>query len=180
MTPSTVRTSLIVAADEHDVIGRDDRLPWHLPEDLRHFRRLTAGNVVVTGRRTQESIVARLGRPLPERVTIVLSRDPAARSHDSVVYQPDLAAGLAAARAVTAFAGRAEFFVIGGAEVYARALAEVDRVYLTRVHDVVAGDSRLPVGWLHGFALVDRCEPGYAEEDPGAVRFTFEMYERSP
>jgi dihydrofolate reductase len=122
--------------------------------------------------------VARLGRPLPERVTVLLTRDAAARSHGTVVSQPDLAAGLATARAVTAFAGRAEFFVIGGAEVYAAALPEVDRVYLTRVHTRVAGDSRLPAGWLDGFRLVDRCEPGYAEEDRPPVRYTFEVHER--
>jgi dihydrofolate reductase len=169
-----VRVCLIVAADRSEVIGRDGGLPWHLPEDLRRFRRLTTGHVVVAGRRTHDSIVARLGHPLPGRVTVVATRKADRRSHGSVIYQPDVASALAVARAVEAFAGGDRVFVIGGAEVYAHALPDVDEVLLTRIDDDVSGDVRLPEGWLTGFELVDRQEP----EEPAEPRFSFLTYER--
>ena len=175
---NAVRTSLIVAADENDVIGRGGGLPWHLPEDLRRFKHLTTGHVVVAGRRTHESIVARLGHPLPGRLMVVVTRQRGLRSHDTVIYQPDVASALAAARAIESFAGGDEIFVIGGAEIYVQALPETGLVRLTRVHDKVVGDVGLPAGWLEGFELIDQQEPGYAEEDPEDVRFTFLAYRR--
>ncbi len=169
---ATVRTSLIVAADEHDVIGRDNDLPWHLPADLKRFRRLTTGHVLVSGRRNHDSIVARLGHPLPGRFTVVATRRAGLAGTGSVVYQPSVAAALAVARGIEAFAGRDEVFVIGGAEIYAQALPEVDRVYLTRVHSSVAGDTVLPAGWLDGFAPV-----GAEDTGPGAG-YSWLVYER--
>jgi dihydrofolate reductase len=163
-----MRTSLIVAAAEDDVIGRDGDLPWHLPEDLRRFKALTAGHVVVVGRTTHESIVNRLGRPLPGRISVVVSRRSRA-GDGTVIFQPTVAAALSVARAIEEFAGRDEIFVIGGAQVYAEALSEVDRVQLTRVHERVAGDTRMPADWLKGFAPTgrQRCDG-----------FDWETYER--
>jgi dihydrofolate reductase len=152
--PTPLTTALIVAADEDDVIGSDGRLPWHHPADLQRFKRLTMGHVVVAGRRTHESIVDRLGRPLPGRITVVLTRRPHPAGRDTVIYQPDIESALSVARAVEAFAGRDTVYVIGGGEVYAQALPEVDLVCLTRVHDRHVGDVRLPGGWLDGFELV--------------------------
>jgi dihydrofolate reductase len=157
-----MRVSLIVAAAENDVIGRDGDLPWHLPDDLRHFRALTAGHVVVAGRRTHEGILARLGRPLPDRLTVVVTSSGPVVS-DGAFAQPSVPAALAAARAAEAFAGRDEVFVIGGAGVYAAALPAVDRIHLTRVRGDVEGDVRMPAGWLDGFVLVGETPAaGYA------------------
>jgi dihydrofolate reductase len=165
-----VVTALIVAADEGDVIGADGGLPWHLPADLRRFRELTTGHVVVAGRRTHDSIVDRLGQPLPGRITVVVTRRADRVGRDTVIYQPDIASALSVARAIEAFAGRDTVFVIGGAEVYAQALPAVDVVHLTRVHDRHRGDTHLPAGWLDGFELADKTEP-----DP---RFSYLTYRR--
>jgi dihydrofolate reductase len=144
---------MVLAATHDDVIGQAGDLPWHLPDDLRRFKALTSGHAVVVGRRTQESIVNRLGKPLPGRISVVVTREP--RPGDGpVIYQPSVAAGLSVARAVESFAGRDEVFVIGGAQIYVEALPEVDRVYLTRVHATVDGDTSMPAGWLKGFTLV--------------------------
>jgi dihydrofolate reductase len=163
-----VRVSMIVAATADEVIGHDHDLPWHLPDDLRRFKALTSGHVVVVGRKTHESIVRRLGRPLPGRISVVVTRDP--RPGDGpVIYQPTVTAALSVARAIEEFAGRDEVFVIGGAQVYAEALPSVGRVHLTRVHLDVAGDTRMPAGWLSGFRLVDE------EKRDG---YSWETYER--
>jgi dihydrofolate reductase len=178
-----VSTSLIVAASANDMIGADGALPWHLPEDLRRFRRLTAGHAVVLGRVTHESIVARLGRPLPGRTSVVISSRGPGPAHPDVVWAGSLTGAMAAAHAAEAAAragentsGRApEVFVLGGASVYEQALPLVDRVYLTRLHREVAGDASLPPGWLAGFTLVARDDrPG---DEPGGG-YSFLEYER--
>jgi dihydrofolate reductase len=167
-----VRTSLIVAADEGDVIGRANGLPWHLPADLRRFKRLTLGHVVVTGRRTYDGIVERLGRPLPGRFSVVVTSSPGRSGDRGVAFQPDAVAALNLARDIEAFAGRDEVFVIGGAQIYAQLLDEVDRVYLTRVHRRTDGDAVMPAGWLAPFSLLDSEEGGPDRE------MTFLTYER--
>jgi dihydrofolate reductase len=181
-----VTTSLIVAAARNDVIGRDGALPWHLPEDLRRFRRLTAGHPVVAGRLTHESIVARLGRALPGRVTVALSSRAQAAA-PGVSWASSVPGALAAAGRLAeggdgaggAGVGGAgvggEIFVIGGASVYEQALPQVDRIYLTRVDGEVDGDTRMPAGWLDGFRLVQ------AEHHPAAaagLAYSFEDYVR--
>lgn len=170
-------TSLVVAAASNEVIGDRGDLPWYLPADLRRFRSLTTGHVVVTGRVNQESMVARLGRPLPGRTTVVVSRTlPEGRDGD-VLRVRTLAAALAAARCLTEQAGRGEFFVIGGASVYEQALPAVDRVYLTRVHREVPGDRALPAGWLTGFELVASQDTAASGEMPG---YSWLDYRRGP
>jgi dihydrofolate reductase len=168
-----VRTSLIVAVAENGVIGRSGSLPWYLPADLRRFRGLTTGHVVVVGRRTHESIVDRLGHPLPGRISVVVTR--AGRAADGpVLPQPSVPAALSVARAIEDFAGRDEVFVIGGAGVYAAALSEVDRVYLTRLHAEIPGDVVMPPGWLDGFSLAETTDPAADAEFP----YSFQRYER--
>ncbi len=168
---SGVVTSLIVAADENDTIGRGGALPWHLPEDLKRFKRLTFGHAVVAGRKTHDSIVDRLGHPLPDRLTVVVTRHAGRSGGPGVIYQPDVDSALDAARTIETFAGGDEVFVIGGAEIYAQALPQVTRVHLTRVHDTIQGDARMPAGWLEAFDL-------YAEEAHATSGFTFQTYER--
>jgi dihydrofolate reductase len=130
---------------------------------------LTDGHVVLAGRYTHESIVARLGKPLPGRFTVVATRAVDVGGTDQVVFEPTIDAALSVARGIERFAGGAEVFVIGGAQIFAQTLTEVDTVYLTRVHSEPDGDTRMPAGWLTGFTLTD--------EQPGPV-FSFRTYRR--
>jgi dihydrofolate reductase len=171
--------SLVVAASDNDVIGANGELPWHLPADLRRFRELTTGHVVVMGRVTYQSVLARLGRPLPGRVSVVLTRGglagPDLPGGPGVRVAACLPAALELAGRAAADRGDQEVFVAGGAQVYRQALPLAGRIYLTRVHQVVPGDAALPPGWLAGFWPVSR-EPG---ADPGSgVRYEFCEYRR--
>ncbi len=125
--------SLIVAAAENGVIGRDGDLPWRQPGDLRRFKALTMGKPIVMGRKTRESI----GRPLPGRQNIVVSRRPGLEFEGAEVVT-------SAEAAIAAAAGADEIMIIGGSEIYALFLPLADRVYLTRVHAEVQGDARFP------------------------------------
>lgn len=124
--------TLVVARADNGVIGRDNALPWRLPADLRHFKALTLGKPVIMGRRTFESI----GRPLPGRRNIVLTRSPSWTAA-GVAVAADLAAAVAQADAP-------EVMIIGGAAVYAAALPAARRIHLTEVHLAPAGDTLLP------------------------------------
>ena len=160
---------MIVAADDHDVIGNAGVLPWHLSEDLKRFRRLTDGHVVVAGRYTNESMMERLGRPLLGRITVVVTRQTDRQPYPSIVYKPDVPSALEAAETIEAFAGRDEVFVIGGGQIYREALPSVQRVYLTRVRGTFHGDCVMPHDWLAPFELT--------EETPHE-EFSFHTYER--
>lgn len=138
-----VPLAVMVAAAENDVIGSNNGLPWHLPADLRHFKRTTLGKPVVMGRKTFESI----GRPLPGRANIVISRDPGYPAQ-GVRLVASLDAALRLAGQVAELDGAAEAVVIGGAAIYALALPRADRLYLTRIHATVVGDTLLPpIDW---------------------------------
>ena len=125
--------SIVVAAADNDVIGSANRLPWRLPDDLKRFKALTLGKPVVMGRRTWDSI----GRPLPGRTNIVVSRQPGLQIEGCTVV-----ASLHEAFAASAAAP--EVMVIGGAEIYRQALASTTTIHLTRVHASVAGDVHFP------------------------------------
>lgn len=133
--------SLVVAVAENGVIGRANALPWHLPDDLRYFKRVTLGKPIVMGRRTFESI----GRPLPGRHNIVLTRDPAWTA-DGVTTVHGLREALQVARAEAAGDGDGdpEVMVIGGADIFALALPLADRLYLTEVKGRPDGDTYFP------------------------------------
>lgn len=133
---------LIVAMSRNRVIGRDGQLPWQLPADLRRFKQLTMGQTLLMGRKTFESI----GRPLPGRRTIVLSRNAEFRA-DGCQVVTDLQAGIAAARS-------AELFICGGGEIYRQALPLVEKIYLTELLREVEGDSRFPELPVDRFALI--------------------------
>lgn len=156
--------SLILAMADNRVIGRDNELPWHLPADLRRFKKLTVGHAIVMGRRTWESI----GRPLPRRRSIVVSRDPSYRAPGA-----EVAGSLE--EALDLAADDDEVFVIGGAAVFAAALPRADRLYLTRVHAEVPGDVRCPpLGG--GWQLVE--EERHEADERHVYPFTFQVYER--
>jgi dihydrofolate reductase len=161
--------SLIVAAAENDVIGRQNDLPWRLSADLQRFKKLTMGHAVVMGRKTYESI----GRPLPGRRMIVVTRQVDYRADGvEVVASPDAAIELAQDRQET------ELFIIGGAEVFAHFLPRADQLYWTRVHDSIDGDVRFPAFDRQQWRLVEstRHEADAKNEHP----YSFELYERAP
>jgi dihydrofolate reductase len=169
-----VIVSLVLAAAANEVIGAGGALPWHLPGDLRRFRALTHGHVVVMGRLTYQSILDRLGHPLTGRTSVVVSRTLGDPGHPSVVVAGSVPEALALAERLAAAAGDSEFFVIGGESVYRDALPLAGRVYLTRVHHEVPGDRAMPDGWLAGFELAAREDA--AGEDP--LRYSFLDYRR--
>jgi dihydrofolate reductase len=130
---------LIAAVSENGVIGRGNALPWRLKSDLRRFRALTMGKPVVMGRRTFVSI----GKPLPGRTNIVISRDPAFAAA-GVLIAGTLPAALEAARGDALRRGSGEIAIIGGADVYAQVLPLADRLEITRVHANIQGDAMFP------------------------------------
>jgi dihydrofolate reductase len=158
--------ALVAAVAENGTIGRAGGLPWHLPDDLQWFKQLTMGHAVVIGRRTWESV----GRPLPGRRWIVLSRDPSFHP-PGVETAPDLATALRRA-------GEGLVFVAGGGAVYQAALPVADRLYLTAVHADVAGDTRFPAVNFDDWTLV---EERFHPADPRhAHAFTIRTYQRRP
>lgn len=161
-----MKLSIIVAAADNGVIGRDNRLPWRLSADLKRFKSLTLGHHLLMGRKTYESI----GRPLPGRTAIVLSRGTP-ELPEGVRLARDLDEAVALARA----AGETEAFVGGGAAIYREALGRADRLYLTRVAGEFEGDTRFPAWDPERWELisVETCPSG--EGEPAAV---FEVRER--
>jgi len=125
--------TLVVAYTRNRVIGRDNQMPWHLPGDLAHFKRTTLGRPILMGRKTWESI----GRPLPGRQNIVITRNPAYEAVGATVVG-SLDAALAAA------AQADEIFVIGGAEIFKDALARADRLVATEIDADIDGDTWFP------------------------------------
>jgi dihydrofolate reductase len=140
------RVTLVAAVADNGVIGADGDIPWRIPEDFAHFKKLTMGGVLVMGRATYESI----GRPLPGRTTIVLTRDPAWRAPGV-----EVARDLDEALRLAADAG-GEVFVVGGAEVYRAALPRATAQVLTKVHLSPPGDTFYPSYDVHEWAETKR------------------------
>lgn len=158
-----MRVSLVAALATNGVIGRDGDLPWRLPADLRRFRTLTSGHHLLLGRRTWESI----GRPLPERRILVLTRSTALELPQGVERIATLDEGLERARS----RGEDELFVGGGADVYRIALPRADRLYLTRVDAEVEGDTRFPRWSPADWTLVATEAPPADPARPYGLRF---------
>lgn len=131
---------------QNRVIGRDGQLPWHLPADLQRFKQLTLGQTLLMGRKTWQSI----GRPLPGRRIIVLSRDPAFQAEGCTVVA-DLPSGIAASQTP-------ELFICGGSEIYRQALPLAQRLYLTELLRDVSGDTFFPELPVGRFDLIQREE----------------------
>ena len=158
--------SHIVAASENGIIGQTGKMPWHIPEDFKYFKAVTTGHAMIMGRKTYESI----GRPLPGRLNLVVSRNPDFRAPGAVVL-PTFEAAFDYATERAAEWGD-EVFVIGGGEIYRQTMALVDRIYMTRVHREIEGDASYPAIDSSLFA-VSRTEPGV-----GALPFTWTTYDR--
>jgi len=161
-----MRVSLIAAVAENGTIGRDNQVPWRLPLDLQWFKRWTLGHTVILGRRTLESIG---GRPLPGRKNIVISRQ-------DDFAPPDVQVARSIEEALARASDDGEVFVVGGQEIYRAALPYAWRLYLTRVHEEVPGDTFFPPFDEADFEIVEREDhPIDARHD---IPFTFLIYER--
>ena len=157
--------TLIVAVADNGVIGRDNTLPWHLPEDLKRFKRLTMGKPMIMGRKTFESI----GKPLPGRRNIVVTRDPNYHREGIEVVH-----GMAEALAITA--GVPEVMVIGGAELFRAALPMAGRIHLTRVHGNIEGDVVWPALDNRQWEVIE--QERHEADDRHAHAMTFEVWEK--
>lgn len=157
------RLSIIAAVARNGVIGIENRLPWRLPEDLRHFKQLTLGHHLIMGRKTYESI----GRPLPGRMTIILTRDPGYRVEDC------LTAG-SIEDALKLCGDDPEIFVVGGSDLYAQTLTLVDRLYLTEIDADFTGDAFFPAFDRSMWWVVSR-EPHVSDT---GLAYAFVTYQR--
>jgi dihydrofolate reductase len=163
-----MRISLIVAISENGVIGREGGLPWRLSADLKRFKELTMGHTIIMGRKTWESI----GRPLPGRRTIVVSRQADYYPSAEVLVATSLDRAIEAAQA----SGDDEAFIVGGAEIYNQALSRADRLYLTRVRAQVDGDTLFPpIDWSN-WRRTDSNVCG--ADDKNDYPCEFQVYER--
>jgi dihydrofolate reductase len=166
--PIAPRISLIAAVAHGGVIGNGHAMPWHLPEDLAHFRRVTLGHTVVMGRRTWDSLPPRF-RPLPGRRNIVLSRQPGWQAPGAEVAH-SLDAALALAR------GEARLFVIGGGALYAAALPLADELWLTEIDAAFDGSVHFPDWPREAFHCV-QATPVQAAP-PNTFALAFKHYRR--
>jgi dihydrofolate reductase len=158
------RLSIIVAVARNGVIGRDNRLPWHIPEDFAWFKRHTEGRPVIMGRKTYESI----GRPLPDRKNIILTRQKDYKVEGALVFN-----SLDRALETLHEDDFDEIFIIGGDQVFREAMDTVDRIYLTSIHRDYDGDTYMPTLPEEQFTKI------FEEYHGGEVPFSFLIYERT-
>ncbi|TCV12271.1 dihydrofolate reductase [Sphingobacterium alimentarium] len=163
---SDTKITLIVAAAENNAIGKDNKMPWHLPNDFKYFKKNTLEHSVVMGRKTFESI----GKPLPERRNIILTRDMN-YTHEEV----DVANSVQEVQNYCR--DEREIFIIGGAEIYKQTLPLADKVLLTRVHTTINGDAYFPELLDHEWNLVSAEK--HEKDEKHAFDYTFEVYERA-
>ncbi len=166
--------SLICAVAENMVIGKDNKIPWHIPEDLKHFKRLTTGNIVVMGRKTFESI----GKPLPGRISIVISSsydEPQEYTADTLLYKcGSLEKALfTASEIVEKSAGEGsvdkQIFVAGGASIYKQAIDDAEKLYISRIPGIFEGDTFFPEIQNHIWNLTSETE---------FEKFRFQIYSK--
>lgn len=163
-----MRISLIVAVTDNQVIGKDNRLLWHLPNDMKFFKNTTWAMPVIMGRKTFES----LGKPLTGRTNIVITRNPGWKQ-DGVLVAGDLAQSLALAATTDA----REVFVIGGGEIYQQALPKAHRIYMTRVHTVMEGDTFFPGVAAPEWTLLSQLD--FTADEKHAYPYCFQVWERA-
>ena len=156
--------SIIVAVAKNGVIGDKNSLLWHISEDMRFFRETTSGHPVIMGRKTYDS----LGRPLPKRTNVVISRTTTHIEGCTVVGSLE--------EAIALFPNEEEVFIIGGAQIYALAMEVADRLYLTRVEHDYQGDTSFPEWDESKWKLISRT--AYERGEKYEYPFAFECYER--
>lgn len=158
--------AFIVARAENDVIGSRNDLPWYLPDDLKRFKELTTGHTVVMGRKTFDSIVSRLGHPLPNRVNIVVTRQEDFQ-YDGVTTLHDV-------DEIAKLSG--DVYVIGGAELYRATFHMADTLYITEVLAEISGDTYFPVVKPSEWREVER--EHHDKDEQHFAAFDFVQYER--
>jgi dihydrofolate reductase len=171
MNPSAPRRphlSLIAAVAQNGCIGQNNQLPWHLPEDLAHFRALTQGHAVIMGRKTWDSLPPRF-RPLPGRRNVVLTRQ-------SGWAAPGAQVAGSLPEALALLDDVAQAYVIGGAQIYAQALPLADALVLTEIHQAVAGDAYFPA-W-NSAEFVESARTRQRASAPNPFEFSFVTYQR--
>lgn len=164
-----MKLAIIVAAAKNGVIGKGNQLPWHLPQDLKYFKSVTMGKPVIMGRKTYESI----GRPLPGRMNIVVTRDKSWNAAAGLVVVHSLNDAINAA--ALADPAPLEAMIIGGAQIYREALPLVDRIYLTEVDVEPDGDAFFSLPDMRMWAV----ESSIAGEESAEVPHRFLIYRRN-
>ena len=134
-----IKLCLVVAVTENGVIGKDNDMPWKISSDLQYFKKITMGKPIIMGRKTYQSI----GRPLPGRVNIVVTRDTTF-AEEGVITAHSLDMALEVGKSLAEAKGLKEVMVIGGAQIYGLCLPEADRLFLTRIHAKIEGDTYFP------------------------------------
>ncbi|MEH7109445.1 dihydrofolate reductase [Bacillus sp. JJ1764] len=158
--------SYIVAMDENRVIGKENQLPWHLPEDLKFFKRVTMGHPIAMGRKTHESI----GRILPGRENMVITRQAELECEGCTVFH-------SIEEFLTASKGREdEIFVIGGAEIFKELFPYADRLYITKIHEKFDGDTFFPEFNWEEWKLISSEKGKTDEKNP--YKYEFSIYDR--
>ena len=166
-----MKVALIAAFAQNLVVGINNSLPWHLPEDLKYFKRTTSGKAIIMGRKTYESI----GRPLPNRTNIVVSRN-ATFSAEGVVVVASLEAAIKHAEDVNTINGVDEVMIIGGAAIYEASLPLADRLYLTHVHANVEGDAYFPSVDFSQWLEVTRDD--FQKDESNPYDYSFVVYDK--
>jgi dihydrofolate reductase len=167
----TVKIALVVARGTNNVIGVEGDLPWKLSSDLKRFKEITLGKPVIMGRKTWDSI----GRPLPGRPNIVVTRDANFMAGGASVYS-NLEVAIAAARAMAIATGTREVCVIGGGELYAQTIDQADRLYVTEVTAAPVGDATFPPFLEANWTQVERRDFPSGPKDDHA--FTMKVLDR--
>lgn len=166
-----MKLSMIVAAAQNRVIGRENALPWYLPNDLKYFKQTTLGKPIIMGRKTYESI----GKPLPGRTNIVITRQEGYQPEGvKVVHSVEEARDLA--ENVCLIDGQTEAMIMGGAEIYTLALPHADRLYLTEVHADVEGDAYFPEYDKSEWQEVSR--ENFSAEGANPYDYSFVVYDK--
>ena len=166
-----MQLSLIVARAANGCIGRDNKLPWYLPGDLKYFKRMTLGKPIIMGRKTWESLKG----PLPGRCNIVITRQTGYVAEGAkVVATLDDAINMA--QSVALIDGVDDAVVIGGAEIYALALPNISRMYVTEVHADVEGDAFFPAIDMTPWQQIERED--FSAEPPNQYDYSFVVYQR--
>ena len=166
--------TLIAAVSENNAIGRNNELPWKLPEDLKFFKRTTLGKPVIMGRKTFEA----LGKPLPGRLNIVLSRNKELTLPDGVLLLGDITEATEYLENSEEYKDLEQAFIIGGGQVYQQAMPLAERMFITRVHTTVNdADAFFPVIDHTHWKLV--WEEQHSKDEKHAYSFTFQQYERA-
>jgi len=159
--------SLVVAASENNAIGKNNQLLWHLPNDLKFFKNITWGMVVVMGRKTFESV----NKPLPGRINIVITRQ-ADWTSEGTITAVDLKDGLIKAEATNC----KEIFIIGGGEIYKQSMAVADKIYITRVHATLEGDTFFPEISEDYWKLTSNDE--FGKDEKNQYTYSFQTWEK--